>query len=70
MSLPHFTPPTETRRKYPFRNMKIGDSFTVPAAPKGHTPIAVTAAYMYACRKGVKFSTRKEGAVVHITRIK
>ncbi len=56
--------PVETRRKYPFSMMEIGDSFFAPS--KVSNPRTIRASISsYARRHGVKFQTREyiEGTI-------
>ncbi len=62
------------RHKYPFKNMKINDSFVVDA-PSGTAPLRFQAgvgasAHSYGMRHDKKFATRKHGRSVRVWRIK
>lgn len=61
--------PSRTGRpsKYPFKDMKIGDSF---AAPSSLTSSVKTCAFRFAKNKGGKFSFRVHDGKVRCWRIK
>lgn len=59
-------PKASQRGVYPFTDMDVGDSFTVPLK---NAKSARTAAYAYARRYGVKFTTRtSDGKTLRIWR--
>jgi hypothetical protein len=63
-------PPTSRgggKALYPFADMNVGDSFFVPETIK-RTNVQ-NAAYMYACRKNVKFSVRAVEGGLRVWRV-
>ena len=59
------------RPKYPWPDMKVGDSFFVPNRPDGSRPAVSSAASYQMGRSGKKatYSTRKEAGGVRIWRV-
>jgi hypothetical protein len=51
--------------KYPFKQMKVGDSFIVPIDARIYA-----AASWAGTRNGMKFSTRKNGTCIRVWRVK
>jgi hypothetical protein len=58
--------PKRGGEKYPFPDMKVGDSILTPA----NNPNARNAAYMYGVRHRVKFTARQTEQGIRIWRVK
>ena len=56
-------------RKYPFRDMAVGDSVLFEDEPAGSQSAPGTAARQYGLRNGVKFRCWTEGSGVRVWRI-
>ena len=61
------TPPENSRAKYPFSSMEVGDSFLIPPELVSKVRIAC---HTYAHRTGKKFSVRMDGAGHRCWRLK
>jgi len=58
-------PKKTTETKYPWRDMAVGDSFTIPLAAFGNVRVA---AFRFGKKNGMRFCSRKDGDQVRVWR--